>query len=44
MENKYLKETQMSLSPGGDTEITEGGSDTGGTGGGTGGNDGGDKA
>ncbi|SHF68060.1 hypothetical protein SAMN05444344_1156 [Tenacibaculum mesophilum] len=30
MENKYLKETAMSLSPGGDTEITEGGSDTGG--------------
>lgn len=32
MENKYLKETAMSLSPGGDTEITEGGSDTGGSG------------
>lgn len=37
MENKYLKETAMSLSPGGDTEITEGGSDTGGSSGGDGG-------
>ncbi|WP_273694990.1 hypothetical protein [Tenacibaculum sp.] len=42
MENKYLKETAMSLSPGGDTEITEGGSDTGGTGGGGTGSQGGD--
>lgn len=37
MENKYLKETAMSLSPGGDNEITEGGGDTGGDGGNTGG-------
>ncbi|WP_440120377.1 hypothetical protein [Tenacibaculum sp. Ill] len=42
MENKYLKETAMSLNPGGDTEITEGGSDTGGTGGGGTGSQGGD--
>ncbi|WP_417785568.1 hypothetical protein [Tenacibaculum sp.] len=40
MENKYLKETAMSLSPGGDTEE---GSDTGGTGGGSGGGQGGDQ-
>ncbi|MEQ3501196.1 hypothetical protein ABMY20_15680 [Tenacibaculum sp. SSH1-16] len=42
MENKYLKETVMSLSPDGDTEITEGGSDTGGSGGSSTGNTGGD--
>ncbi|WP_394420429.1 hypothetical protein [Tenacibaculum mesophilum] len=42
MENKYLKETAMSLSPGGDTEITEVGSDTGGSGGSSTGNTGGD--
>ncbi|MHC9089068.1 hypothetical protein ACXIHB_10180 [Tenacibaculum sp. IMCC1] len=42
MENKYLKETAMNLCPGGDTEITEGGSDTGGTGGGGTGSQGGD--
>ncbi|MGG6229765.1 hypothetical protein [Tenacibaculum sp. SDUM215027] len=34
MENKYLKETAMSLNPGGDTggenDLTEGGNDTGG--------------
>nr|BFF39340.1 hypothetical protein BACY1_11450 [Tenacibaculum mesophilum] len=41
MENKYLKETAMSLSPDTvDNPTTGGGNDTGGSGGGQGGDDG----